>query len=186
MEIALNVPNLLTLFRLLLVPVFVVAALSGSATYSIVAALAFGVAAATDWLDGYAARRLGQVTEFGKVADPVVDRILIAAALIVLYVKISALVPLWAIALVLGRDALMVIGWLFMYGSGKQGEVIMVGKTATAVLMISAFLLLFDAGGAFKAIEPMGIVLFYSGVLLSLISGLIYVRKSLSLLSDKG
>src|SRR3712207_725942 len=80
----LNVPNVLTLVRILLVPVLVVALLEATPNGSIVAAVVFALAAVTDGLDGYIARSRRAVTNFGKVMDPIADKLLIAAALITL------------------------------------------------------------------------------------------------------
>jgi CDP-diacylglycerol---glycerol-3-phosphate 3-phosphatidyltransferase len=80
----LNVPNVLTLFRILLVPVLVVALLDATPNGSTVAAIVFAAAAITDGLDGYIARSRRSITTFGKVMDPIADKLLIAAALITL------------------------------------------------------------------------------------------------------
>src|SRR3954464_5795859 len=77
----LNVPNLLTLLRILLVPVLVVALLSATPNGSALAAAVFALAAVTDGLDGYIARSRKDITTFGKVMDPIADKLLIAAAL---------------------------------------------------------------------------------------------------------
>jgi CDP-diacylglycerol--glycerol-3-phosphate 3-phosphatidyltransferase len=79
-----NVPNLLSLSRILAVPVFVVLMLEPSPFRALIAGIIFAVAAATDWLDGHLARRWGQVTKIGKLLDPVADKILIMSAFIIL------------------------------------------------------------------------------------------------------
>lgn len=172
----LNLPNVLTLLRLLLIPFIIYAAFSQDAGLQLTAALIFGIAAITDWLDGIVARKLNQVTEFGKIFDPVVDRIFIASILIILYLKISSHVPLWAILIVIGRDLLMVLGWVYIANLGIRIRVTHEGKLATAVLMLSAFILLIDIGQTFDWIALTGILLFYAGVILSLVSGLKYLK----------
>lgn len=178
----LNVPNILTLVRLLFIPLFGYTALANDFKLNLIAAVVFGLAAVTDWLDGIAARKLNQETEFGKIADPVVDRLLIAAALIILYVKISTLVPLWAIAIVIGRDVLMVIGWVYVAYLGTRIKVTYEGKFATAILMFSVFFLLFNASDSLKLFGVLGVLLFYLGVALSLYSGLKYFKVGLTML----
>jgi len=79
-----NVPNALTVVRTLLVPVFVVALLQKTHSGDVIAATTFGVASLTDFVDGYLARRNNVVTTFGKIADPIADKLLIIAALVVL------------------------------------------------------------------------------------------------------
>ncbi len=79
-----NVPNLLSMSRILAVPVFIVLMLDPSPLRALAAGVVFSLASATDWLDGYLARKWGQVTKMGKLLDPIADKILIMAALVVL------------------------------------------------------------------------------------------------------
>jgi CDP-diacylglycerol---glycerol-3-phosphate 3-phosphatidyltransferase len=79
-----NIPNLLSLSRILAVPVFVILMLEKNPLHALVAGVVFSLASATDWLDGYLARRWGQVTKIGKLLDPVADKILIMSAMVVL------------------------------------------------------------------------------------------------------
>lgn len=100
----LNIPNSVTVARVLLVPVVVAAMLAdaGSGGWRWVAAAVFALAAATDRVDGYLARRLDQVTDFGKMVDPIADKLLIGAALVTL----SGLgdLPWWVTAVILVRE----------------------------------------------------------------------------------
>lgn len=95
-----NLPNFLTLIRICLIPVFVVVFLAPTQDRSLVAAVIFTVAAVTDLLDGYIARRTGQVTKLGKLLDPIADKLLVLSALILLVNidRVSALVALLVIA----------------------------------------------------------------------------------------
>jgi len=181
----LNVPNALTLSRLLLMPVFVYAALANSFELNLVAAIVFGLAALTDWFDGIVARKLNQVTDFGKIADPVVDRILVAVALVILYIKLSALIPLWAVIAVVGRDILMVLGWAYIAHLGTRIKVTYEGKAATAILMFSVFFILFKPSDDFMLFEVLGISLFYIGMVLSLYSGLKYIKLGVTMLRNR-
>jgi CDP-diacylglycerol--glycerol-3-phosphate 3-phosphatidyltransferase len=97
---SLNLPNFLTLVRICLIPVFVVVFLAPTPDRSLVAAVIFTVAAVTDLLDGYIARRTGQVTKLGKLLDPIADKLLVLSALILLVNidRVSALVALLIIA----------------------------------------------------------------------------------------
>ncbi|NNM52452.1 MAG: CDP-diacylglycerol--glycerol-3-phosphate 3-phosphatidyltransferase, partial [Pseudomonadales bacterium] len=79
-----NVPNVLTVLRIACIPVLVLVAYSGWPSRYILAASLFTLAAATDWLDGYLARKLNQTSAFGRFLDPVADKLMVAAALIVL------------------------------------------------------------------------------------------------------
>jgi CDP-diacylglycerol---glycerol-3-phosphate 3-phosphatidyltransferase len=95
-----NLPNFLTLVRILLIPVFVVIFLAPTPDRSLLAAIIFTVAAVTDLLDGYIARRTGQVTKLGKLLDPLADKLLVLSALILLVNidRVSAVVALLIIA----------------------------------------------------------------------------------------
>lgn len=97
---SLNLPNFLTLVRICLIPVFVVVFLAPTPDRSLVAAVIFTVAAVTDLLDGYIARRTGQVTKLGKLLDPIADKLLVLSALILLVNidRVTALVALLIIA----------------------------------------------------------------------------------------
>src|SRR5574342_1135473 len=97
---SLNVPNVITLVRILLIPVFVALFITPTPDRSLSAAVIFVIAAVTDMLDGYIARRTGQVTKLGKLLDPIADKLLVLSALILLVNidRISALVALLIIA----------------------------------------------------------------------------------------
>jgi CDP-diacylglycerol--glycerol-3-phosphate 3-phosphatidyltransferase len=115
----LNVPNALTLFRILLVPVLVVALLDTTPGGDLVAAIVFALAAITDGLDGYIARSRKSVTNFGKVMDPIADKLLIAAALITL-VSLERVEP-WLAMVIIARE-FAVSG--LRVAAGQQGLVI--------------------------------------------------------------
>lgn len=102
---AVNLPNAITLSRLVLAAVFVVAMeFPGLVGYSI-ALVSFSVAAATDWLDGYLARKMGLVTPLGKLLDPLADKILVCAAFV--FMSVLEFAPVWATALIIGREFLV-------------------------------------------------------------------------------
>lgn len=99
---ALNLPNFISLIRIGMTPVLVVMLLSPGRTMSLVAALLFAVVCATDWLDGFIARRRGTVTTLGKFLDPLADKLLITTAFIML-VPLGR-VPAWVVALIIARE----------------------------------------------------------------------------------
>jgi CDP-diacylglycerol--glycerol-3-phosphate 3-phosphatidyltransferase len=100
----LNVPNLLSLSRILSVPVFIILMLEPNPVRALIAGIVFSLASATDWLDGYLARKWGQVTKFGKLLDPIADKILIMAALVILVEMRSDVVHAWMAILIIGRE----------------------------------------------------------------------------------
>lgn len=98
----LNIPNLLTIFRIALIPVLVLLLLSPSELSSILSVVVFSIASITDWLDGYLARKMNIVTNLGKFLDPIADKLLIAAALVML-VGLGR-VPAWMVVVIIGRE----------------------------------------------------------------------------------
>jgi CDP-diacylglycerol--glycerol-3-phosphate 3-phosphatidyltransferase len=154
-------------------------ALSNNALMQFISALVFGLAALTDWLDGYLARKLGQESVFGATFDPLVDRIFLVISLVVLYFTISYMVPLWSVILLASRDLIMVLGWIFFKAArNTRLTVTYLGKVSTAILMISLFVLLASKSISFDAGLFMGIALFYVGLSLSVYTGIQYAFRA--------
>ena len=128
-----TVPNLLSAIRIALIPVFVLLLLNPRTQTA--GLVLFCATVATDWVDGYVARRTHQVSNLGKVLDPVADRVAIAAGLITLMV-IGA-VPVWAGILVLARDVFVLcVGAYLAFRRSVRIDVRWIGKAATMALMI--------------------------------------------------
>ncbi len=164
----LNLPNLLTLLRILLVPVLVVALTEGTRNGPALAAAVFVVAALTDGLDGYIARSRESVTTFGKVMDPVADKLLIAAALMAL-VSLDR-VAAWVAMVIIARE-FAVSG--LRIAAGQQGIVIPasgLGKIKTIVQ--SAAVLALIAAPDEDAVWVLALV--YAMVLVTIVSGADY------------
>ena len=129
-----TLPNLLSFLRIALIPVFVVLIVDPDTTA--VGLVVLIVVMATDWVDGAVARATGQVSELGKVLDPVADRLAMAAGLIALVVR--DVFPLWAALLILVRDlAILVAGAFLLVRGHARIEVRYIGKVATFALMAS-------------------------------------------------
>lgn len=129
----LTVPNLLSLARMLVLPIIVVDLLGERFLRALILLAVF---AATDWLDGYVARRFGQVTRLGQLLDPISDRALFVA--VGVGFVLSGLLPLWALLVLLVRDALILGGGALMLLLGRRPpEVTRVGKVATFLLMFA-------------------------------------------------
>ncbi len=161
----LTVPNLLSLLRIVAIP-FVVIALLHHGTEA-AGLLGFGVLASTDWVDGYLARRTGAVTEVGKLLDPVADRLAVISVLVALVVRNAF--PLWAAALVVFRDAALLLVGALVLRRGIRIDVRPVGKAATLLLMTGIPLV---AWGAFDlwlagAATVVGWVCYAAGIVLS-------------------
>jgi cardiolipin synthase len=130
----LTVPNVISFTRILLIPAFV--GLIVHEGTELPGMLLFAGVAATDWVDGYVARRTNQVSEFGKILDPVADRLAVAAGLIAIIVR--GALPLWAGLAILVRDAaILLAGAALLAGRRVRVDVRFLGKSATAVLMMS-------------------------------------------------
>ncbi len=128
----LTVPNILSFARIVLIPVFVVLLLNHGTELS--GLLLLGAVTSTDWVDGYVARRTGQVSELGKRLDPVADRLAIAAALVVFVIR--GALPLWAALLILVRDAAVLLAGVFLIVTRRPLiDVRFIGKVGTFVLM---------------------------------------------------
>ena len=130
----LTIPNVISFLRIALIPVFVVLIVDPHSTSA--GLILFILVVATDWVDGAIARATGQVSELGKVLDPVADRLAIAAGLIALVVR--DVFPLWAALLILVRDvAILAAGLVLLLRRRARIEVRYIGKVATFALMAS-------------------------------------------------
>ena len=129
----LTLPNLISLARIAAIPVFWLLIVDEDTTP--IGIVVFGVVVATDWVDGTIARRTGQVSELGKVLDPVADRVAIAAGLVALVVR--GAFPAWAAALVLARDVVVILAGVVLATRGVRIDVRRLGKVATFALMIA-------------------------------------------------
>ena len=131
-ERILTIANALSLVRVLLIPAFVILIVDRDT--SRIGLVLFGIVLATDWIDGWVARRTRQVTELGKLLDPLADRLAILAGLVAVVVR--GVFPLWAAIPILGRDgAILVAGAALLSSRRARIDVRFVGKAATFSLM---------------------------------------------------
>jgi CDP-diacylglycerol--glycerol-3-phosphate 3-phosphatidyltransferase len=128
------IPNALTIARLAVIPVFVGLVLASDGGHSWVAAIVFGAAAVTDQVDGFLARRWQVESEFGKVADPLADRLMIDAAVILLWH--AGRLP-WAALAIPARDLALIAGYKLVVERGYELAVNLAGKAATWLLYAS-------------------------------------------------
>jgi CDP-diacylglycerol--glycerol-3-phosphate 3-phosphatidyltransferase len=168
--VPLNVPNALTVVRILLVPVLVVALLEKTGDGDLLAAIVFAVASATDAIDGYLARARGSITTFGKLMDPIADKLLIVAALIAL-VSLGRL-DAWVAMVVIAREFAVTV--LRVAVGTQQGMVISaswLGKLKTVVQVAMVMALIIAGAGP----RPLGVsLLVYAAVLITVLSGADY------------
>lgn len=184
-ERILTVPNLVTLVRLACVPLFVVLLTRPDRAGWYPAALLLGGLGATDWVDGFAARHLGQVSTLGKVLDPVADRVLLGVA-IVATIAVGA-VPLWLAVAVLVREAVVASGFLYVaIAGGRRMDVQWAGKAGTLGLMFA--LPLFLAGHAnddWRSVaEALAWVFAIPGLALGWYAGVTYLPRARRVLEE--
>lgn len=166
-----QLPNALTILRLAAIPVFVVVLVQAEDGKSWPAALIFAAAGITDQLDGWLARRWHVESSFGKIADPLADRLIIDAAVIILFFEDR--LPWAALLLIVGRDALLMAGYKLLVPRGYDFEVNFLGKAATWLLYASlAFTMVTEPGTDW----PLG--LFWAGVALAVLAGTQYLVKA--------
>jgi len=192
-----NIPNILTLFRIMLIPAFVLFFYLPFSWKSLVTAAIFGIAALTDWLDGYLARRLEQTSAFGAFLDPVADKLMVVVALVLLVG--SHRTPWLAIpvAIIIGREIVVsaLREWMAELGQRATVAVATVGKFKTIFQMVAVFIMLLGkpATGPLiwhnesllanlvlfeHVIYTVGFILLYVAALLTLWSMVIYLHAA--------
>jgi CDP-diacylglycerol--glycerol-3-phosphate 3-phosphatidyltransferase len=157
-------PNALTVLRFALVPVFVVLLVEASGGHSWPAGVVFAIAGVSDQVDGALARRWRVESEFGKYADPLADRLMIDAAVLLLF--IADRLPWAALVIVFGRDLLLVVGSRVVGPQGYEFSVNLLGKTATWILYLAVGCVLVTHRG-----DEWPLVLFWTGVGLAIAAG---------------
>ncbi len=183
--IMLNVPNLITLSRIVLIPLiiglyYLPDDLLSYPAKNVAATAIFIFAAVTDWLDGYLARRLNQTSAFGAFLDPVADKLIVAGALIVLLKegRVDAVVALIIIGRELAISALR--EWMATVGQAKSVAVAFIGKLKTGFQLVAIPMLLYDDNllGILNC-TVMGTILINIAAILTVVSMLYYLRKAL-------
>lgn len=178
-----NVPNRLTILRVIMIPLFVVAMLWEDLPYSdYIALILFAGACITDFFDGYLARKYNQVTTFGKFMDPLADKLLVCAALICFLAESNPEMPAWAVIIIISRE-FIISG--FRLVAAEKGITIAAsywGKVKTVVQMIMSILLIihFDYP-VFRIIDA---IFIYAAVILTVISLVDYIYKNREIMKD--
>ena len=178
-----TVPNAVTLVRLLLMPVCAYLLATGRYGWGLVLTAVVG---STDWVDGWLARRYGQVSRVGQLLDPLADRLLIASVAIALVVR--GVVPWQAAVLLVARDLVLLAGWPLLKRRGiEPPEVIFLGKAATLVLLLALPVLTLGATGLAVAgvAHVLGLALLWAGVVMYYLTGAVYVRMVLERLGHR-
>ena len=184
-----NIPNLLTVLRVALIPVFILLFYLPFNWSYWAASAVFAIAAVTDWLDGYLARRWEQSTPFGAFLDPVADKLMVAVALVLLVAEHGNLWLTLPAAIIIGREIVVsaLREWMAELGARAQVAVSNLGKWKTAAQMVALMMLLANPP-TFTAWVILGYVLLIIAAMLTLWSMVQYLLAAwphLSITSEK-
>jgi cardiolipin synthase len=173
-----TVPNLLSLLRMGIVPLFIIALLDGSPTRALIL---FLVAGLTDGLDGFIARFYEQQSALGAYLDPMADKLLLTSAYVCLAIPglgAGMTIPVWVTVLVIARDVLIVMVALILYLAlqVRRFQPAMIGKVTTAVQVTTALAVL--TSRIVPALEPLALVLVFATAALTVASGFYYVYRA--------
>jgi CDP-diacylglycerol--glycerol-3-phosphate 3-phosphatidyltransferase len=163
-----NIPNILTLSRIMMIPVFVFIFYMPVQWSYLVSAAIFSLAAVTDWLDGYLARKLNQSTPFGAFLDPVADKLMVAVALAVLIEEHAALILTLPATIIIGREIVIsaLREWMAEIGSRASVAVSYIGKIKTVAQMAAIIGLLAFPPGVVQADIAIGLLYVAAGLTL--------------------
>jgi CDP-diacylglycerol--glycerol-3-phosphate 3-phosphatidyltransferase/cardiolipin synthase len=184
--VILNVPNVVTLSRIILIPILIGVYYTPDGwltreTQNIIATSVFIFAGITDWLDGYLARRLNQMSAFGAFLDPVADKLIVVAALVVLLHLEPPRVHAFVALIIIGREIAIsaLREWMAKVGQAKSVAVAFIGKLKTVSQMVAIPLLLFHERLLGLDCQWLGTILINVAAVLTVISMLYYLRKAL-------
>jgi CDP-diacylglycerol--glycerol-3-phosphate 3-phosphatidyltransferase len=174
-----NLPNTLTLIRIAMIPVFIIVYYLPWEWHHLASAAIFGLAALTDWIDGYYARKLDMVTSFGAFLDPVADKLIVVAALVLLLEVHST--PWFALPaiVIIGREIVIsaLREWMSEMGSGQSVAVSTLGKVKTWVQMVAIAILLLARPDQ-QVLTLIGFTAIYAAAGLTLWSMIYYLKKA--------
>lgn len=162
-----NIPNLLTLLRGAMIPIFYIIFFSNITNNFLWATVIFIIASLTDWLDGFLARRWNLVTNFGKIMDPLADKLLVMTALICLLAVFR--IPPWAVIIILAREMAITGLRIIVASEGVVVAADILGKLKTVFQMLAIILLLLN--------NFIGIYVLYVAIFFTILSGIDYVKK---------
>jgi len=187
-----SLPNLLTMLRIVLIPVFVVLFYLPVSWSNVAVTFIFAFAAWTDWLDGYLARRLGLTSAFGAFLDPVADKLMVGVTLVLLVDKnpttFAGIFLALPAAVIIGREIVIsaLREWMAELGESAQVAVSIIGKIKTASQMLALVLMLYrEPIGDFPIVDT-GFVFLYIAAILTLWSMFIYLRAAWPALQRNG
>ena len=173
-----NLPNLLTLLRVILIPVLVAVYYLPFQWAGLAAAVMFALASITDWFDGYLARKMNLMTPFGAFLDPVADKLIVAVALVVLVERYGNVWLTFAATVIIGREIVIsaLREWMAELGKRASVAVSFIGKVKTLMQMVAITGLLGVVPGTQLAVVAQGLL--YIAAILTLWSMLVYLRAA--------
>lgn len=188
MSLPLNIPNALTLLRIALIPVFMVVFYLPFSWANLVSTAVFGLAAATDWLDGFLARRLRQSSVFGAFLDPVADKLMVAVALVLLVEFDNGGLLILPAVVIIGREIAVSALREWMAGVGERTKVAVsvIGKIKTTFQMIALLLLIYREPIWEFPTHDVGVISLYAAAVLTLWSMYLYLRAAWPILAGHG
>ena len=180
-----TIATYLTLIRIGLIPIFIIVFYLPFKWVHLASAIIFSLAALTDWLDGYLARRLRQQSVFGAFLDPVADKLMVAVALVLLVEANHNMLFSVPVVIIIGREIAVsaLREWMSEIGERATVAVSVIGKIKTTAQMVAILLLLFDQPLFAFPTHQVGLVLLYVAALLTLWSMLIYLRAAWPILA---
>ncbi len=182
-----NIPNSLTLLRILLIPVLVAIFFAPFEWSRQASSMIFLVAAVTDWFDGYLARKLDQSTPFGAFLDPVADKLMVAAALVLLVSSDPQIAVTISAIIIVGREITIssLREWMAELGARATVAVSMLGKLKTTAQMTAITVLLWGGPIAGLPLYEIGLVLLYIAAAMTLWSMIVYLRAAWPILTSR-
>ena len=181
-----TLPNILTLLRIILIPVLVAVFYMPGQWSSLLSTAVFGLAAITDWLDGYLARRLKQLSAFGAFLDPVADKLMVAVALVLLVQDNPSMLFAIPASIIIGREIAIsaLREWMSEIGQRTRVAVSVIGKIKTIMQMVAILLLFYKTPLGYFPTHDVGVILLYVAALLTLWSMVVYMRAAWPILMD--
>ncbi len=182
-DLKMNIANKITLFRVFLVPIFMIVLYLDFSNSQMIAGLIFIFASLTDTLDGYLARSRNLVTDFGKFVDPLADKVLVSAALISL-VDLGK-VPGWIVVIIIAREFTITGFRVLAASNGITIAASPLGKFKTITQLLAIILILFD-NFPFQGIGlPLDMIMLYLALIFTILSGIDYIYKNKNVLDMK-
>lgn len=182
-----NIPNSLTLLRIFLIPVFVVAFYLPFSWNNLLATGIFSLAALTDLLDGYLARKLGQISKLGAFLDPVADKLMVAVVLVLVVQEHPTIWLALPAAVIIGREITVsaLREWMAELGARRKVAVSFIGKFKTVSQMVALILLIYREPLLGLPIFRLGMIALYIAAILTLVSMVQYLIMAWPELSDR-